>query len=237
MPNAPAPTRRTNEERSAATRHPAARCDDRVPRRAGLGAAPPPPRSRGGPVSRAARRCTTSRPRTTSCSPRSNTCSTRRNQEFREAFAALPADQRSPGVAMRLLRDACFVDTFDAWLELVVAARTDPALHARFVELESRFFETRSTTFRSMFPDARATRASRVSRCAWRSASSMAWRSTASRRIRELQRRRARRLQLPHRSVLSRPFRRSLMTSASRSTRSNAPSVHRLVHGSRSSRS
>ena len=78
----------------------------------------------------------------------------RRNQEFRQAFAALPADQRSPGVAMRLLRDACFVDSFDAWLELVVAARTDPAFHARFVELESRFFENSLETFRSMFPDA-----------------------------------------------------------------------------------
>ena len=57
---------------------------------------------------------------------------TRRIREFEETFAQLPADQRSPAAAMRLLYEHCFRDTFAAWLELVVASRTDPALHERF---------------------------------------------------------------------------------------------------------
>jgi len=80
----------------------------------------------------------------------------RRNREFRDAFVDLPADQRSPAAAMRLLYEHCFGSTFEAWLELVVAARTDPALHARFVELETRFFDTSVATFQSMFPEAAA---------------------------------------------------------------------------------
>ena len=90
----------------------------------------------------------------------------RRNQEFRQAFAALPADQRSPGVAMRLLHDTCFGDRSTRWLELVVAARTDPALHARFVELEARFFENSLETFRVDVPRRNdRPRASHVPRC------------------------------------------------------------------------
>jgi AcrR family transcriptional regulator len=80
----------------------------------------------------------------------------RRNHEFREAFADLPADQRSPGAAMRLLYEHCFGSTFEAWLELAVAARTDAALRARFVELETRFFETSVATFQSLFSEAAA---------------------------------------------------------------------------------
>jgi AcrR family transcriptional regulator len=78
----------------------------------------------------------------------------RRVHEFEATFADLPADQRSPSAAMRLLYDNCFRDTFEAWLELVVAARTDPALHARFVQIESRFFDSALETFQALFPDA-----------------------------------------------------------------------------------
>lgn len=80
----------------------------------------------------------------------------RRLRAFEEAFADLPADQRSPANAMRLMWKHCFGETFEAWLELVIAARTDSAVHERFVELEERFFENALVTFRGMFPDAAA---------------------------------------------------------------------------------
>jgi AcrR family transcriptional regulator len=80
----------------------------------------------------------------------------RRIREFQATFSDLPAAQRSPAAAMRLLYDHCFRATFEPWLELAVAARTDPPLHERFARLEARFFETALTTFRGMFPDAAA---------------------------------------------------------------------------------
>src|SRR3954464_14398836 len=48
----------------------------------------------------------------------------RRTQEFEAMFAELPADQRSPANAMRLLQLHWFGDTFAAWLELLMAARS-----------------------------------------------------------------------------------------------------------------
>jgi AcrR family transcriptional regulator len=80
----------------------------------------------------------------------------RRIREFQATFADVPADQRSPAAAMHVLYDRCFRATFEPWLELAVAARTDPALHRRFVQFESRFFETALATFRDLFPDAAA---------------------------------------------------------------------------------
>lgn len=80
----------------------------------------------------------------------------RRIAEFQATFADLPAGERSPATAMRLMYEKCFRATFESWLELVVAARTDPALHARFVQLEARFFETALATFRDLFPVAAA---------------------------------------------------------------------------------
>jgi AcrR family transcriptional regulator len=78
----------------------------------------------------------------------------RRIEEFETTFANFPPEQRTPAAAMRLLHENCFSTSFEAWLELVVAARTDPALHARFVDLETRFFENALATFRKLFPDA-----------------------------------------------------------------------------------
>src|SRR5438067_2249496 len=66
----------------------------------------------------------------------------RRTREFEATFANLPADRRTPAAAMRVLYDQCFRSTYEPWLELAVAARTDPALHERFVQFETRFFET-----------------------------------------------------------------------------------------------
>jgi AcrR family transcriptional regulator len=80
----------------------------------------------------------------------------RRTREFEETFANLPPDQRSPANAMRLLHNHWFGDTFAAWLELLTATRSDPAMHARFVEFEQRSFEHRLESFKRMFPDAAA---------------------------------------------------------------------------------
>jgi len=80
----------------------------------------------------------------------------RRIREFQATFTSVPASQRSPAVAMKVLYDQCFRDTFSAWVELVVAARTDASLRARFVELEDRFFESALATFQGLFPAATA---------------------------------------------------------------------------------
>ena len=61
-----------------------------------------------------------------------------------------------PAAAMRLLYEQAFRATFEPWIELAVAARTDPALRERFARFEARFFETALATFREMFPDAAA---------------------------------------------------------------------------------
>lgn len=77
----------------------------------------------------------------------------RRHAEFEATFRELPDDQRSPLDAMRLLRERCFGSSFDAWLELLLAARTDPALHRRLAEMDERFFERSVTTYNELFPD------------------------------------------------------------------------------------
>jgi AcrR family transcriptional regulator len=80
----------------------------------------------------------------------------RRTDEFAAMFADLPLAERSPATAMRLLAEHFSGDTYAAWLELLVAARNDPALRARFIEFEARSFEQRLTTFKGMFGDAGA---------------------------------------------------------------------------------
>jgi AcrR family transcriptional regulator len=78
----------------------------------------------------------------------------RRTQEFETTFAELPPEQRSPATAMLLLYQQCYERSFSAWLELLLAARTDAALHARIVELEARSFDRRLEVFQRMFSDA-----------------------------------------------------------------------------------
>lgn len=77
----------------------------------------------------------------------------RRMADFRAAFETVAPDQRRPGVALEQLWTLCFGASFEAWLELAVAARTDRALHRRFVELEERFFDTAVAAFRELFPE------------------------------------------------------------------------------------
>lgn len=77
----------------------------------------------------------------------------RREREFRRRFAALPADADRAGAAIDLLWEMMQDPTFYAWLELAVAARTDPDLRERLAEVNERFGELVRQTFRDLFPD------------------------------------------------------------------------------------
>ena len=77
----------------------------------------------------------------------------RRRVEYREAFDALPAERRTPDEAFEMLWDTCFGRTFDAWLELAVAARRSPSLHERFVAQEREFTAATVDQFQELFPD------------------------------------------------------------------------------------
>ncbi|HEX9297966.1 MAG TPA: TetR/AcrR family transcriptional regulator [Polyangiaceae bacterium] len=76
----------------------------------------------------------------------------RRDQEFREAFARLPHDADRGASAIDILWSMVAGPTFHAWLELVVAARTDPQLQPKVTALTARFRENVSRTFRDLFP-------------------------------------------------------------------------------------
>ena len=76
----------------------------------------------------------------------------RRDEEFREAFARLSADANRPRAAVDLLWSMVAGPTFHAWLELVVAARTDEQLKPRVTALTARFTENVSRTFAELFP-------------------------------------------------------------------------------------
>jgi AcrR family transcriptional regulator len=76
----------------------------------------------------------------------------RRDQEFREAFAHLPADAEPSRAAVDLLWSMVAGPTFHAWLELVVAARTDEQLRPRVTALTARFTDNVSRTFAELFP-------------------------------------------------------------------------------------
>ena len=80
----------------------------------------------------------------------------RRVEEFEQAFTGLAAERRTPASALELLWQNCFGANFEAWLELAVAARTDPLLHGRLVEVEKVFWGAALDSFRSLFPQAAA---------------------------------------------------------------------------------
>lgn len=80
----------------------------------------------------------------------------RRLEEYRSAFASLPAGERTPGAAFDLLRSMCDGPTFAAWLELSVAARTQPALQESFVEVAQRFREAALVVNSELFPETAA---------------------------------------------------------------------------------
>lgn len=80
----------------------------------------------------------------------------RRMEEYRLAFQGLSADERTPGVAFDLLRSVCSGGTWEAWLELATAARTQPALRERFTEANRRFMDAALEQFKEMFPETAA---------------------------------------------------------------------------------
>jgi AcrR family transcriptional regulator len=65
----------------------------------------------------------------------------RRQEEYAAAFAGLTPEERTPARAIDLLWEMYQGPIFDAWLELAVAARRDPALRDRFVEAEAHYVE------------------------------------------------------------------------------------------------
>src|SRR5689334_2082670 len=71
----------------------------------------------------------------------------RRDEEFRAAFAKLPADADRGAAAVDILWSMVSGPTFHAWLELVVAARTDLQLKPKVAALTRRFTENVTRTF------------------------------------------------------------------------------------------
>lgn len=82
--------------------------------------------------------------------------SVRRLDEYKLAFEGVPEDSRTPGVAFDLLRSVCSGGTMEAWLELVVAARTQPAMRERLAQSEERFWEAALALYQEMFPETAA---------------------------------------------------------------------------------
>jgi len=76
----------------------------------------------------------------------------RRVDEFRRAFATLPAGANRSEVAIDLLWKFFTGPTYYAALELLVASRTDAVLRQRMAEAQGRFVETIHKTFREFFP-------------------------------------------------------------------------------------
>jgi AcrR family transcriptional regulator len=78
----------------------------------------------------------------------------RRVEEFADAFQRLDPKRRTHGAALDLLWQHCFGPSFEAWLELAVAARSDPLLHSELVEFEKRLWEAALDAFKAQFPEA-----------------------------------------------------------------------------------
>jgi AcrR family transcriptional regulator len=78
----------------------------------------------------------------------------RRQAEFRAAFDDLPAEERTADRAIDLLWQIFQGPTFAAWLEVVVAARTDERLRSALTPVERRFHEGVERTFLELFPGA-----------------------------------------------------------------------------------
>jgi AcrR family transcriptional regulator len=78
---------------------------------------------------------------------------TRRMGEYRAALDRLPAHERTPAAAVDLLWSVWSGPTLEAWLEIVLASRTQPALRARFVEFEHRFFDAAVALFQETQPE------------------------------------------------------------------------------------
>lgn len=76
----------------------------------------------------------------------------RRQAEFRASMVNLEPGVDRVGAAIDLLWSAFAGPTFTAWLELWVAARTDPELAAAVVAVDERFLQSSEELFRELFP-------------------------------------------------------------------------------------
>jgi AcrR family transcriptional regulator len=74
-----------------------------------------------------------------------------RIEEFREAFVALPEGTDKSSAVIDLLWSRTCSRAFYAWLELVVAARTDPSLRKTVVEMNEQFWRQVLVTFHEFF--------------------------------------------------------------------------------------
>ncbi len=75
-----------------------------------------------------------------------------RHREFVEAFAKVPPGTDRAGAAIDLLWPILSGPTFYVWLELMVAARTDRALHRSVAAATDRLMQRVHQTFRDIFP-------------------------------------------------------------------------------------
>lgn len=75
----------------------------------------------------------------------------KRLSEFREAFANLPEGADRYVAVIDILWDKTSNRAFYAWLELVVAARTDPGLRKTVVDIAEQFAQEIQQTFREFF--------------------------------------------------------------------------------------
>jgi len=76
----------------------------------------------------------------------------RRHQEFRAAFARVPVGADRYAAAIDILWSMVSGPTFDAYLELAVAARSDPELRVAVRTLTQRLRTVVDETFRDLFP-------------------------------------------------------------------------------------
>jgi len=76
----------------------------------------------------------------------------RRHQEFRAAFARVPAGADRYAAAIDILWSMVSGPTFDAYLELAVAARSDPELRVAVRTLTQRLRTVVDETFHDLFP-------------------------------------------------------------------------------------
>jgi AcrR family transcriptional regulator len=75
-----------------------------------------------------------------------------RDEEFREAIARIPAGPDRASKAIDHLWTILRGRTFYAWLELVVAARTDAELRSDMQQFSARTVSNIQRTFRALFP-------------------------------------------------------------------------------------
>jgi AcrR family transcriptional regulator len=79
-----------------------------------------------------------------------------RHAEFLAAFARLPAGRSRVSGTIDLLWSIINGPTFYAWLELVVAARTDAKLRRVVTAMTQRFIDTIYRSFTELFPGSEA---------------------------------------------------------------------------------